>query len=348
MEIIAPSQFMGDITGNISGRRGRVSGMDVLGDIPGVGALDFSYVALVILALMVVVGPVDWLVLKLAGKQPWTWATTFGWIALVTTGGVYVGEVFKSGELHLRTVRLIDQADGRVAGVCDTALIYSPRTDDYPLLTPAGSWWLPLGYEPQIGRARTSLSTIRLDQGQEGCVPAPVRIHVWNLRLLCGQTIAPDMPAPIEADLTIIRSAPQPRIAGTIVNRSGSSISRLLVRINAGWADALGGQPPLENGASLRFDLPTTSMDWPIPESRRNLDALNVPADPMFMLVATGDATTTRSPAVRELIYSRANTACIYAVLDAPQPSVKLGRAGAVERHFAFVRALVGAREIMP
>ncbi|MCX7805364.1 MAG: elongation factor G [Planctomycetota bacterium] len=38
MEIVAPSQFMGDITGNISGRRGRVSGMDVLGDMQVVKA----------------------------------------------------------------------------------------------------------------------------------------------------------------------------------------------------------------------------------------------------------------------------------------------------------------------
>ncbi len=38
MEIVAPAQYMGDITGNISGRRGRVSGMDVLGDMQVVKA----------------------------------------------------------------------------------------------------------------------------------------------------------------------------------------------------------------------------------------------------------------------------------------------------------------------
>jgi elongation factor G len=38
MEIVVPSKFMGDITGDISGRRGRVLGMDSLGDMQVVKA----------------------------------------------------------------------------------------------------------------------------------------------------------------------------------------------------------------------------------------------------------------------------------------------------------------------
>ncbi len=38
MEIAVPSRFMGDITGDISGRRGRIQGMDSLGDMQMVKA----------------------------------------------------------------------------------------------------------------------------------------------------------------------------------------------------------------------------------------------------------------------------------------------------------------------
>ncbi|MHC4252206.1 MAG: elongation factor G, partial [Planctomycetota bacterium] len=38
MEIVVPSRFMGDITGDISGRRGRIQGMDSLGDMQVVKA----------------------------------------------------------------------------------------------------------------------------------------------------------------------------------------------------------------------------------------------------------------------------------------------------------------------
>ena len=38
MEIAVPSRFMGDITGDIAGRRGRIQGMDSLGDMQMVKA----------------------------------------------------------------------------------------------------------------------------------------------------------------------------------------------------------------------------------------------------------------------------------------------------------------------
>jgi len=52
--------------------------IDRLGDVPGVGRFDFSYVALVMIGMMFIVGPVDWWILRKLGKQEWTWVTTGG------------------------------------------------------------------------------------------------------------------------------------------------------------------------------------------------------------------------------------------------------------------------------
>src|SRR5262249_47020483 len=41
--------------------------MDLLGDVPGIGTFGFKYVAIVLMAMMVIVGPVDWFVLKWMG-----------------------------------------------------------------------------------------------------------------------------------------------------------------------------------------------------------------------------------------------------------------------------------------
>jgi elongation factor G len=38
MEVVAPAKYMGDITGDISSRRGRVSGIEALGDLQAVRA----------------------------------------------------------------------------------------------------------------------------------------------------------------------------------------------------------------------------------------------------------------------------------------------------------------------
>jgi elongation factor G len=38
MEVVVPSKYMGDVTGDVSGRRGRVLGMDSMGDLQVVRA----------------------------------------------------------------------------------------------------------------------------------------------------------------------------------------------------------------------------------------------------------------------------------------------------------------------
>jgi hypothetical protein len=116
---------------------------DLLGDVPGPGRFGFGYVAGVMIGMMVIVGPVDWFVLKRLGRQPWTWVTTGGWIALVTLSAVYAGHLVKSGELHFRTFQLIDQVDGSAVARADVAALYSPRTTEYDVATPAESWWEP-------------------------------------------------------------------------------------------------------------------------------------------------------------------------------------------------------------
>ncbi len=187
---------------------------DYLGTVPGAGRFGFSYVAMVLLGMMVIVGPVDWLVLRKLGRQPWTWVTTSGWIALITLGAVYIGNVVKSGDLHYRSIRLTDQIDGETVG--DTALtcIYSPRTTDYHLdnalhaadTAPAtpdadradaqGSAEPPVDrFDPPPGWWRTPMSNdfysrnslkndIAFHQTFDQNAPMKMLINVWNVRFL--------------------------------------------------------------------------------------------------------------------------------------------------------------------
>jgi hypothetical protein len=41
-----------------------------MGSIPGAGTFGFSYIAAVLIVMMLIVGPVDWIVLKMMGRQP--------------------------------------------------------------------------------------------------------------------------------------------------------------------------------------------------------------------------------------------------------------------------------------
>ncbi len=86
--------------------------MEMLGDVPGVGRFDFSYVAYSLIGLMLLVGPVDWFVLKRIGRQPWTWLTTTGWVLLLTIVALFLGQSLRSGDLYFRTIDVVDEADG--------------------------------------------------------------------------------------------------------------------------------------------------------------------------------------------------------------------------------------------
>ena len=95
--------------------------------------------------MMFVVGPVDWFVLKWMGRQPWTWATTSGWILLVTVGAISIGYLLKSGELHFRTVSVVDESRWQRVAQTTLAAVYSPRTREYTLKFDPQGWWRPAG-----------------------------------------------------------------------------------------------------------------------------------------------------------------------------------------------------------
>jgi hypothetical protein len=129
--------------------------------------------------------------------------TTGGWIALVTLGAIFIGHVFKSGELHYRTIRVIDQVDGRAVAAEDFVCLYSPRTTRYQLGYAPDGWWEPVSLD--VGTARGGLrNDLGFNQGRYGTGPGELRVNVWNLRLLQAETVgggAGGGPL-VEADLT--------------------------------------------------------------------------------------------------------------------------------------------------
>jgi hypothetical protein len=291
--------------------------MNSLGDIPGAGTFGFSSVAILMIGMMLVVGPIDWIVLKRLDRQPWTWITTGGWIGLITISAVYAGYLFKSGDLHFRTVRLIDQADGITVATADAIGIYSPRTQDYRLRTDPDSWWQPLSAESYVSRS-SGLSDLFFHQDQHGTRPMPVRISVWNMRFLIGQNIEPAA-AVIEARLH--RSTQnQPRIAGKITNRSGPPIRAFNIRHGGMIADVNNSLPP---GGTIDVDVPL------IPERSdyRSGSIWNLIPD--------------RNERVIQILDAQPEMACIYAMCQSTTPAVTIDRPPNAQQHHMMIRALV-------
>jgi hypothetical protein len=337
---------------------------DLLGDVPGAGRFGFSYVAAVMLGMMVIVGPVDWFVLKRLGRQPWTWVTTSGWIALVTLSAVYAGHLVKSGELHFRTFQLVDQVDGAAVARADLGALYSPRTAEYDVTTPAESWWQPVSPGNEyIYFSRAAGTEVAFHQTYRDSRPEPMAVNVWNLRFLRGSAVAKGPPL-VDASLSVVGSGESVRrVVGTVTNVGPTVLTNLAVRTRGGiavFAARAAGANRIEPGQTVNVDAvvdpevrPGDDIDPNDPRLRGYYpghygQSGAQPADPARLWDAGGNLAVRRSDGVTQWLAERDDLVCLYAECESPDPVSKLAGKPATERHWKVVRALVTLRPPQP
>jgi hypothetical protein len=312
---------------------------DRLGDVPGAGQFGFSYVAIVLIALMLIVGPIDWLVLRYLGRQPWTWFTTTGWIVLVTTGAIYVGHILKSGDLHYRSLRVIDQVDDATIAAHDLSCIYAPRTAQYEVRAEAESWWQP-GADFVFGD-RSVRADVPFHQGGRGNRPLAMRIGVWNLRFLEGESVGTTPPM-IGASLRLRQTDDGPRVVGTITNLSSHALRDVRIRSRA---------------VLNLMNLPIPQMQWWYAEGPARLEPGQAQAIDVLLgqfkqprhaygsgnelWMQANDLAAGRAVAIERLLDASDEYVCIYAEADQPAPAAKLVTGQPIEQHWQVIRALV-------
>jgi hypothetical protein len=315
--------------------------LDWIGDVPGAGSFGFSYVAIVLIAMMFIVGPVDWFVLKWLGKQPWTWVTISGWIGVVTLGSIYIGHVFKSGDVHFRTASVIDEAGGARVAALDLAGIYSPRTTEYDLEMRPSSWWRTASMTNPYGGSNI-LTEIVCHQDYRGNRPLPMLINVWNVRFIEGQEIGEEPPM-VQAQLA---HAPGGRnITGSITNRAPFTLTGILIRTRDGVTRLAG---TIEPGATMQVSgaivndktlVATTQLS---PQDQWQAYQQEMPTTRPTPSTINGVADL-RAVRIDQQLAERDDVACVYATYEAP-PGERLKVLNVTEprtAHVGVVRALV-------
>jgi hypothetical protein len=331
---------------------------DLLGNVPGAGRFGFGYVAGVLIGMMIIVGPVDWVLLKKLGRQPWTWATTGGWIALVTLSAVYMGHVFKSGELHFRTFQLVDQADGLSVARTELAALYSPRTTEYTLGTRPDEWWQPASPGDEFYGYRRSVQEVSFAQTYRGSTPDPMVVNVWNLRFLEGEASSPSPPI-VEVSLRVEQrqeqGKPRKHLVGTIRNLGGEPLIHPAVRTQAGWARlftrATDTQPaePVRIASGQTIEVDTVIEAVPAPQPKEDWQRSRYPyypgnvaqIDTNRLWDQGGDLSMRRTDRIEQWVTERADLACFYAECEGPTPGVTLETGKPIEQHWKVIRALV-------
>ncbi|HEX4608456.1 MAG TPA: hypothetical protein VH092_09640 [Urbifossiella sp.] len=229
----------------------------------GVPVISFGWVAVLIAFYLVLVGPVEFYVLKrVLGRLELTWGTFPVIVVTVFVLAYLSADAVKGRDLRVNTVEVIDVVPGAGGGrVYGTGWygVFSPRIDTYAVgVTPAEKWAVAgAGGDPVLGwvggprGGRASLLRRRYEvhtgpgEVADGLVGVP--IQVWSTRAFGGNWSAPLDPAAPVVESRLEHPPGDPTKAiGTFVTRMPVPELTDAVAFYAGQAYPLGTLVPDE------------------------------------------------------------------------------------------------------
>ncbi len=227
--------------------------MEYLYQLRQMRPLSIWWVILTLSALAILLGPVDYLVLKRFDKLPYTWLTSTGWILIFTVGAYYGVQWFRGGDMELRTVSVLDGiADSNCAWATCYSSLFAPRSDDYRLegLRP-NQWWSavsPSQEELYAFQREASLRQIHCLQVDGSNLPVSLPVSIWTIQSLLSEWPVDGLPF----TATVSRlDAGTGELAVEIRNTSDNAIRAGFVLLEDACAD-LG---PVPARSTQRFEL---------------------------------------------------------------------------------------------
>jgi len=209
--------------------------------------IHIGWVVLVLTSLAVLIGPVDYLVLKALGRLPWTWVTSTACIAIFSVGAYYGVEYLRGGVLQARAVSVVDSVDGLDGAWATRYLgIFAPHSDDYRLSTHnRKQWWSGMaptrsnelsrfGYEERVG-TRNIYCEQHIDGGN---LPRSVPINIWSMQCLRSESQVAKAPLAATA-----RRGGDGQWTVAVRNAGPSPIARCYARVGPRKAVQIGSVP---------------------------------------------------------------------------------------------------------
>jgi hypothetical protein len=220
--------------------------LDYLYSVEQLKPIHIGWVVLVLASLAVLIGPVDYLVLKALGRLTWTWVTSTACIAVFSVGAYYGVEYLRGGELQARLVSVVDAVDGANCAWATRYLgIFAPHSDDYSLTgVDREQWWAGIApTRDEDNRGYNEPATSRRIYFQQhidgGSVPVSVPINIWSMQSLICESRLPK--APFAATVT---QAPGGQWTITVTNHGPAPIARCYARVGEGQIVMCDAVPP--------------------------------------------------------------------------------------------------------
>jgi hypothetical protein len=321
--------------------------------------LHAGWIVAVLAALALLIGPVDYFVLKRLNHLPLTWLTASLWIALFSVGAYYGVQYLRAGDLKTRAVTVTDGvADGNgVASARSTcyAGIYSPASEDYGPVGPdgkaldRGQWWSGLAptqnehlyYRGGMNLGTRNIYCVQHEDG--GNLPVSVPINIWSMQSLLQESSARDLP--IRAKVARAGRGGQWNV--TLANLSPQPVERAYVLVPGGdgqvWTAPLGSVPAKDTREFTASARPWTSWQAEMPaedEGNAYHDGPQQRSDPKVResaMLARG--TARRSEGILSRVAAGAAAVC--AEFDASPLTFALAGQNSRVDHLHMVRLVV-------
>jgi hypothetical protein len=230
---------------------------------PDVPVISFGWVALFVLFYIVLVGPIDYLLLKKVFKRlEWTWITFPVLVLIVSVAAYATAYSVKGDDLRTNKIDVVEidlHGSGQVYGRTWFTL-FSPRVENYTIgLEPVAPEWggrwqdndpdAPIppaalavldGPEPALGGVSQSLFHQPYDYAADASGLLRVPIPVWATRTFASAWRIPlkdrqskDRPAPFQAELRLSRDGKA--LSGALVNNLPSELQGASLFFQGQW-----------------------------------------------------------------------------------------------------------------
>ncbi len=229
---LVPAKGTKDLNSNPYGRRFQSTQAQLanvqqyLQSIPQLRPLSVGWILLLLLSLAVLLGPVDYLVLKKLDRLPLTWLTSLVIIGGFTAAAYFGARALRSGDLQLRFVSSVDAIQDGPAWQSTYYGIYAPSSANYEIAALGkGQWWSPFSFSEanMYGYRSSDLATrtIACHQYDGMNVPPALPINIWSMQCMQEECSCADVP------LRVTWQAGR----ATITNTSSSTLSDVAVRM---------------------------------------------------------------------------------------------------------------------
>ncbi|HCO95668.1 MAG TPA: hypothetical protein DIU00_17265 [Phycisphaerales bacterium] len=222
----------------------------------GIRPLSIWWVILLLITLAVLLGPVDYKLLKRFDRLPLTWLTCAFWIILFTVGAYYGVQALRAGDMELRVVSVLDGIDNSEhAWSTSYCGVFAPYSDDYRLeRLQVNQWWSGIAPAQQsIWQQSKEIAGRRIYcfQHDGGNLPYSIPINIWDVQCLLNESALEKMPF----DAEVQRQGDQ--IVVNVVNESESPISKGRVLLSNNRGIVFGNVPA---GTSKQFSIRSHRM----------------------------------------------------------------------------------------